>query len=224
MSSKPPERSGSQPGPGFHITSLLGALVLLMLLAMLWARWDQQAFLDWKQQVGVLPYFSLMALLPAIGVPITPFFILAGATFGIPVGLTGSLVALALNLSLSYWLAQTGLRGPILQLLQRFRLRLPDFDGRRDHALGFILLVRFTPGPPAMAKNFLLGIAAVPFGLYLGLSMLVSGLYGASFVVLGESALEGDPRKLGLGALFLALAAGVAWLLRRKALSGKDTT
>ncbi|MCG6116661.1 MAG: VTT domain-containing protein [Aquimonas sp.] len=203
---------------GADALKVLAALLLVALLVLLWSRWDQEAFIAWKQQVGVLPFFALMAVLPALGVPITPFFIVAGATFGFATGLSGSLIALAANLSLSYWLAQTGLRRPALRLAQRFDMRLPDFDGRRDRALGFILLVRVTPGPPAMVKNFLLGIAAVPFGLYLGVSMLVGGVYGLSFVVLGESALEGDPRKLGLGLVCLLLAAAVAWALRKKML------
>lgn len=201
---------------GLRVLRGLAALAVVGVLALLWLRWDQAAFLAWKQQVGLLPYFLLMAVLPAFGLPITPFFIVAGATFGIAIGLAGSLLALALNLSLAYWIAQTGLRRFVLALLKRFEVSAPDFADRRDRALGFILLVRFTPGPPAFVKNYLLGAAAVPFGLYLGVSMLISGVYALGFVVLGESALEGDPLRLGLGLVLLLAAAGLVWGLRRR--------
>jgi hypothetical protein len=52
-----------------------------------------------------LPYFAMMAVLPAIGIPISPLYILAGASFGIAVGLVGSLVALAVNATLCYWIS-----------------------------------------------------------------------------------------------------------------------
>ena len=71
----------------------LGALTLLVLAVLIWNAWDHQAFIAWREEAGVVPFFLAMALLPALGVPITPFFIVAGATFGTFVGLTGSAIA-----------------------------------------------------------------------------------------------------------------------------------
>src|SRR3954452_8357119 len=76
------------------------AAVIIALVAayILWSAWDHRAVMDWIYRLRPVPYFLVMALAPAIGFPLTPFFLFAGASFGIAVGLVGSLVALAINL------------------------------------------------------------------------------------------------------------------------------
>ncbi|WP_187265944.1 TVP38/TMEM64 family protein [Alkalisalibacterium limincola] len=199
-------------------------LALAGMVYLLWTAWDHEAFVRWKEQAGPVPFFAVMAILPAIGFPVTPFFILAGATFGVTVGLGGSLLALLANFSLCFWLARSGFRPGILRLLERFSVKLPRFDGDHKRALSFVLMVKFTPGVPAFAKNYLLGVAGVPFALYLTVSMLVTGLYAAAFVVLGESVLEHDVNRTVIAAAVIVLAAvGFWWWRRRKAgVAGAD--
>ncbi|WP_303854324.1 hypothetical protein, partial [Salinicola salarius] len=55
-----------------------------------------------------------MAGLPALGIPMTPFYILAGLRFGVPGGLLFSAVATLLNLLLCYAIARGQLR-PVLR-------------------------------------------------------------------------------------------------------------
>ena len=65
---------------------------------------------------------------PAIGVPMTPLLLLAGATFGPGIGLLGSLLALALNLTLCYWIAnlmRPGLRRCYADLAMSCQARKP---------------------------------------------------------------------------------------------------
>lgn len=191
-------------------------LGLAAMTYLLWSAWDHQAFLRWKEQAGPVPFFAAMAILPAIGFPVTPFFILAGATFGVAVGLGGSLLALAANFSLCFWLARSGMRPAISRLLERFGVELPDFQAGRERALRFVLMVKFTPGVPAFAKNYLLGVAGVPFAMYLAVSMLVTGVYAAAFVVLGESVLEHDAGRAGWAIAVIVLVAVLVWWLRRR--------
>ena len=171
----------------------------------------------WKQQAGALPFFAAMAVLPAIGLPVTPFFVLAGATFGVVFGLLGSGAALGVNLALCYGIARSGLRPWLESLLRRFGYQLPDFEEKDRGALRFTLLVKFAPGIPAVAKNYLLGMTGVPFLLYFGLSMLITGAYAALCVVLGVSLLEHSlGRALVPGAIAVALALGLWWWRRRR--------
>jgi uncharacterized membrane protein YdjX (TVP38/TMEM64 family) len=193
-------------------------LALAGMVYLLWAAWDHESFLRWKEQAGPIPFFAAMAVLPAIGFPVTPFFILAGATFGVAVGLGGSLLALLANFSLCFWLARSGLRPSISRLLERFGVDLPDFEEGQQRALRFVLMVKFTPGVPAFAKNYLLGVTGVPFAMYLVVSMLVTGVYAAAFVVLGESVLEHDARRAGGAVVVLVLAALAFWWVRRRRL------
>lgn len=191
-------------------------LALVGMVYLLWSAWDHEALMLWKEQAGPVPFFVAMAVLPAIGFPVTPFFILAGATFGVAVGLGGSFLALAANFALCFWLARSGLRPGIVRLLERFGIDLPNYEEGQQRALRFVLMVRFTPGVPAFAKNYLLGLAGVPFAMYLAVSMVVTGVYAAAFVVLGESVLEHDVRRTGAAVAVIALAALVFWWVRRR--------
>ncbi len=195
---------------------ILGALGMAALAFALWSAWDHDAMAAWKEEAGPLPFFGAMALLPAIGVPITPFFVLAGATFGVGPGLLGSAVALGLNLTLCYAIARSGLRSRLEALLHRFDYELPDFEQRETGAVRFTLLVKMAPGP-AVVKNYLLGLTGVPFLIYLGLSMLITGAYAVFCVVLGFSLFEHDiVHVIIAGAAAIALGLGLWWWWRRR--------
>ncbi|MCC5831121.1 MAG: TVP38/TMEM64 family protein [Phycisphaeraceae bacterium] len=202
-------------GPLFRPIRIVGLAALVLMLWLLWSNWNHAAFLEWKRQVGPLPFFGAMAILPAIGFPVTPFFVIAGATFGAKVGMIGSMAALLINFTLCYWITQGGLRRKISALPSRYRLGLPNFEKRRDRALRFVLLVKFAPGVPAFVKNYILSLAGVPFGLYLVCSMLISGVYAFSFVVMGESVLEGDWRGMAIAAGILLAMGAAVWRLKR---------
>jgi uncharacterized membrane protein YdjX (TVP38/TMEM64 family) len=176
--------------------------------------------MGWIRDAGPLPLFGAMAILPAFGMPLTPFFILAGATFGVARGLLGSGVALALNLALCYWIARSGMRPRLVSLLRRFSYELPDFEEKDKGAVRFTLAVKLAPGVPGFAKNYVLGVAGVPLAVYFGLSMLITGAYATALVVLGESFLEHNlDHTIIAGAVVIALAIGV-WLWRRKSRRG----
>ncbi len=89
-----------------------------------------------------------MALLPAVGFPLLPFALAAGPVFAPTHGTGGvvacSILAVALNVALTYALASTSLRPHVARLMTRLGYRRPD--PRRDRAWGFILLVRLAPG------------------------------------------------------------------------------
>jgi uncharacterized membrane protein YdjX (TVP38/TMEM64 family) len=190
---------------------------LAALAVLLWLVWDREAVMTWIRQARPLPFFALMAVAPAFGVPLTPFFILAGATFGGRVGLLGSGLALALNLALCFWIARSGLRPRLASLLRRLGYELPDFGEEGRDVVRFALLVKLAPGVPAFVKTYGLGVAGVPFGLYFAVSMLVTGLYAVSLVVLGESLLEHDLRRaLVAGGALVVLLAAAFWGLRRR--------
>jgi uncharacterized membrane protein YdjX (TVP38/TMEM64 family) len=203
-------------------------VALAGLALLLWAVWDHAALWDhgavvaWMQHARPLPYFAVVALLTTVGAPITPFFIAAGATFGIRVGLIGSGLAFASSLSMTYWIARGRLRSGLESLLRRSGRELPDFGEAGKHALRFTLMVRLAPGIPAFLKSYVLAVAGVPFTPYLVLSMLITGTYAAALVVLGESLFEHDlSRAMVPAAIIVVLAAlGLWWRRRRRARDG----
>jgi len=185
-------------------------------LIVLWA-WDRGLITRWKETATPLPYFAGMAIAPAFGIPMTPLFVLAGATFGRRVGLIGSGLALAANLVFCYWIARTGLRRWIGRLLRRFDYELPDFDKKYQGAWRFTFFVKLAPGIPQFVKNYTLGVAGVPFALYFGSSLLISGAYGAALILLGESLFQHDSsRSVVIGAAVVAVAVAVWWWRKQK--------
>jgi uncharacterized membrane protein YdjX (TVP38/TMEM64 family) len=200
-----------------RLKGILAALGVALLAVALWSAWDADALAAWKQEAGPVRFFGAMAVLPAIGVPMTPLFVLAGATFGVGPGLLGSLVALGLNLTLCYAIASSGLRSRLVALLRRFEYELPDFEQRETGAVRFTLLVKMAPGAPAVVKNYLLGLTGVPFPVYFGLSMLITGAYAAVCIVVGVSLFEHDVNRVILAvAAAVALALGLWWWLKSR--------
>ncbi|HVG59384.1 MAG TPA: VTT domain-containing protein [Hyalangium sp.] len=192
---------------------MLAAIAALVILA--WSIWDRAALASWKGEAAPLPFFAAMAVLPLFGMPITPFFVLAGATFGTRLGLLGSGLALGLNLAVSYWLAHTAIRPWLKSLLRRLGYELPDYEKKKEGAVRFTLSVKLAPGIPAFVKNYGLGVSGVPFALYLSASMLITGLYAAALILLGESLFEHDlNRSIVAGAVILVAALGLWWWRR----------
>lgn len=208
-------RAKSPSGWRGWLRPVAGGLLAALLAAFLWTYWDLDSFQDWKQRAHPVVFFSLMAVLPAFGFPVTPFYVLAGLTYGIPVGLTGTWLAIATNLALCFWVARSGLRPAIRRWITRSGFTLPE--ARRDQDLRFTLLVRLTPGIPSCVKSYLLALAGVSFRVYFPFSVAIAGSFATALVVLGESVLDFDPWEAGAAMLVLLLLAGaVAWWRRRR--------
>jgi uncharacterized membrane protein YdjX (TVP38/TMEM64 family) len=189
---------------------------VICLAVVVWSVWDHQAFMKWLERARPIPFFSLLAVLPAFGLPIGPLFVLAGASFGVRIGIIGSLLALAANLAACYWLARR-LRPWFDSFLRRFKVRLPEVAQRTRSPARFVLTVKLAPGVPAFVKNYALGLTGAPFGIYFGLGMLITGVYAILLVVLGESLLRHQlTRAIAAGVVVVGLGLFV-WLgVRRR--------
>jgi uncharacterized membrane protein YdjX (TVP38/TMEM64 family) len=200
---------------------LAAAALVIALVVLLWWGWNQPVVREWKAEASPVPFFIAMALLPAVGMPLTPFFVLAGAAFGTHTGLVGSMAAVAVNLIVCHWVGRGALRTWVARVFSRFGYTLPSVDARREGALRLVLMVKFMPGLPGFARNYLLAMAGVPFALYFGISMVVTGIYGAALVVLGESAFHHDARHVVAAAVVIVLGAiGVVVWRRRRGVTG----
>jgi uncharacterized membrane protein YdjX (TVP38/TMEM64 family) len=199
------------------VKRFLVVVALVAVAFIVWSAWDRDWITKWKQSASPLPFFTGMAIAPAFGIPITPLFVLAGATFGRRVALAGSGLALAANLALCYWIARSGLRRWLVRLLRRFDYELPDFEKKQKGSLGFTLMVKAAPGIPQFVKTYALGVAGVPFLLYFASSMLITGAYGAALIVLGDSLFRHEgARSVAIAAAVVVLALAIWWWLRRR--------
>ncbi len=214
--SRAPHQPQADPPPERWSSLLLGGaamvatLVITTVALWFWREWDMETFEEWKREAGPVSFFAALALLPAIGFPTTPFYILAGATFSLPVNFIGIGISLAINLSICYLIAHSGLRRVITWSLQRTRYKLPAL--KPGQALRFSLLVKLTPGVATFLKNYIIAMAGVPFGLYFMVSFGITACYAAAFVLLGDSLVDRNPGMgvMATGILLLVIVAVMA--------------
>lgn len=189
--------------------------------------WDEgkqwfSATMDAIASAGPLIFFSAMAILPAIGAPTLAFALLAGPAFGprmgMPLVIACGIVALTVNLTLTYWLARTWLRPLVTRLFARFGYPLPQVSG--SDATDLIVLLRVTPGVPFFVQNYTLGLANAPFARYLAISCGIQWVLNAAFMLFGEALSKGRS-KMVLTAVLLLAAATVATQLARKHMAKK---
>ena len=167
---------------------------------------------------GPLVFFSAMALLPLAGFPLAPFTFSAGPVFGPTLGLGAviacSFVAVTINVALSYWISASALRPAIGWLLRRLGWELPRVSSQSAWLLA--LVVRIVPGPPFFLQSYLLGLARVPFRVYLIVSTLVPFGYVACIIVLGNALARRDPRAALEAVALMIVIGGIIHQLRRR--------
>jgi uncharacterized membrane protein YdjX (TVP38/TMEM64 family) len=202
----------------------VGAVLLLrgVGLAQLVAWFDQ--FVALIRDMGPWVFFAAMALLPAAGAPLSAFNLVAGEAFAPQLTMPGVIVTvavmIALNLALTYWLARYALRPMLTRLVERYGYAVPRIDAK--NALTVSLLVRLTPGPPFFFQSYLLGLAEVPFRLYMIVSWLAVLPLALSVVLLGKAAREGSLGKIFM-VLGLMVVAVVAVQIVRRRVAKRET-
>ena len=195
---------------------VLGGVVLLVLQGV-----DVKALfnrgLEFIRSLGPVTFFAAMAVLPSFGCPLTAFTLSAlpvfGGEMGAPMVVALALASITVNLAFSYWLARYALRPWVEKLLNWMGYKLPQVAA--EDRLGLLVLVRVTPGPPYALQNFVLGMAAVSFGLYRAVSLVIISVYSAAFILFGDAIVNGRGKMAFLAvSLFVAFTVGVKFLRR----------
>lgn len=149
--------------------------------------------MEWVRGLGAWWFFAAFAVLPAVGCPVSLFSLTAGPLFGPVLGmpmvllLTG--VSMAVSMTISYGLARYVVRPWVTRLLDFLGYTIPVVPAAKQRM--FTLLVRITPGPPYVFQSFLLGLAEVPFWMYLAISWVVCSVNVALMIVFGDALVHG---------------------------------
>ena len=167
------------------------------------------------QSAGPVAFFAAMAVLPALGVPISLFYLTAGSAFSAQIGLGGVLVAtgvaLAVNIALAYGLARA-VRPWLEAQISRTKYRIPQLDAA-DHA-ELTLIVQISP-VPFFIKGYLLGLAGVRFRTYMWVSWVVAMPMSAGMIVFGDAILHGKAKLAFFGVSAIVVVTLVIHFLRR---------
>jgi uncharacterized membrane protein YdjX (TVP38/TMEM64 family) len=174
--------------------------------------------LDLVRGGGPVLFFAAEALLPALGAPLAAFNLVAGEAFAPQMTMGGviaaAMVAIAINLALTYWLARHAFRPFLTKLVARYGYAVPRVTSA--NALTISLVVRLTPGPPFFLQGYLLGLAEVPFRLYMIVSWLAVLPWAIAFIVLGKAAREGSFGKIVTAVGLIVVAVVAVQLIRRR--------
>ena len=207
----------------FHRVAGLGLLLAAAALLLAWRMGVDLAMLKagWLRAEAFLrerPWwlFAGLVILPGLPVPTSALLFLAGTVWRErPVAACAiCLLAIALNMSWTYWLAARPGRGLVEKLLSMGTLRVPELP--RGNHLRLLLVLRLTPGVPLFIQNYLLGFFRVPFRLYLPVSMACSGLIACGIVLSGAGVAGGNfmPAITGAGLIVVGLV--VVQILRQR--------
>ncbi len=172
------------------------------------------------RDAGPWVYFAATAFLPAVGAPLSAFTIVAGEAFAAQMTMAGviaaAMLAIAANLALTYWLARYALRPLLSKFAERYGYSVPRVT--KANALNIALVIRLTPGPPFFMQSYILGLAEVPFRLYMIVSWLCILPWSVAFVVLGKGVFNGNFKMAGTGVgVLVAATAFVHWIRKRYA-------
>ena len=170
------------------------------------------------RDAGPWIFFGGMAVLPVVGAPLMAFTMTAGTAFASQMTMGGvlaaTLAAIAVNIALTYWLARRAVRPLLEKLLKRFGYAVPRVTA--DNALSIALLVRLTPGPPFFLQGYILGLAEVPFRLYMIVSWVCVLPWAVGAVVLGRGLFDGNFKVVATGLGVIVAAVAAVHLIRRK--------
>jgi uncharacterized membrane protein YdjX (TVP38/TMEM64 family) len=180
--------------------------------------------IDWVlalvRGLGPVAFFTLMTLLPGVGVPVSVFTLTAGPVFapvmGLPLVVVVSLLCLGVNLALTYGLARWVLRPWVEWLCAWLGFKIPQVAPEDQRSL--TVLVRVTPGPPYVLQNYLLGVARVSFPTYFTISWAIVSLYSTAVIIFGD-ALVNEKGKGALIAVSLLVTFIVGVRFARKRLN-----
>jgi len=167
---------------------------------------------------GPLPFFVAMAILPAIGFPMAPFFMATGIFFAPRIGagnaIACSVLAVAANVALSYGIAAFTLRPFVVRVVAWLGYAIPAI--RPETAWGVCFLFRVVPGLPFFLQGCLLGLARAPFAPYMAVSTLVPSVYMVGVVLFGNGLATGSHRAIAAGAVLVVLISVAAHRVRRQ--------
>lgn len=158
---------------------------------------------------GGVVFLALMTL-PLVGVPVSVMHALAGAKFGLPLGMALVAVSIAFQVAVSYVIVQAAPRF----FKRRFAWlheRLPK-AAHRSLTL-FILLL---PGAPYFAQNYVLAGAGVPFRIYFGYAFSIHVARSLIGVIFGEWSGDLTPARAAVFATyFIGITLGCGLAFRR---------
>lgn len=177
--------------------------------------WAQHILSEFEHLTQAHPalYILTLALLPLVGMPVTPLYVLGGLLYGFPFAFYLGAPALLLNLLIVFGLCQRYLRPWLLYLIQKTGHKLWQINAQETWRI--TLLVRATPGPPIFLQSYLLALAGVPLKPFLMISWPIECVHLTVFSLSASSAGEGHYGEAIIGLSLIVLVALVPHFIKK---------
>jgi uncharacterized membrane protein YdjX (TVP38/TMEM64 family) len=200
------------------ILAVLAIGVAVLVLKGLDYRVLVQRALEVIRSTGPVTFLIATAFLPAFGAPLSVFTLTAGELFAPQMTMLGviaaMMLAIAVNLAFTYYLARYALRPILSKVIKRYGYSVPSVT--RENALSIALTLRLTPGPPFALQSYMLGVAEVPFRLYMIVSWLCILPWAVGAIVVGKGIFNGNFLLISYGIGVIAVATFVVNIVRKK--------
>ena len=164
----------------FWVATLAGLALMVVLFSVLDLKWLHTN----AQRLSGGLVFALIVILPLVGAPVSALYVIAGAKFGTFWGLTLTLVAIALHLIASWWIAHSWLKRPLETLVRKLGRQVPKIPA--GESVPVCLLVALLPGASYTLKNYLLVLAGVPFRSFFWTLLPAHFLHAALAILFGD--------------------------------------
>jgi uncharacterized membrane protein YdjX (TVP38/TMEM64 family) len=190
----------------------VAGLVVLGAIALWWlyGRIDVAAWHARAERLDGFTVFAALTFLPLFGFPISVLHVIAGARFGVALGLALVGISIVIQLLLSYWFVALA-PGFFARRMAPWRARLPRAAHRP--LTQFTMLV---PGAPYFVQNYVLPVMGVPLGTYVLWGTLLHFVRSMVGVAFGEVSGDLTPLRIALFCLYgVTITLACAWAFRR---------
>ena len=135
-------------------------------------------------------YALAFAILPSLGFPLTFFYLSTPLMIeNVALAIVFALSCVLVNSGVTYALGRYLVRSWANRLLERRSVRIPEISANNENSIN--LLVRASP-IPWLLQNLVLAIGGVRFIPYLFWTLIIQSIAGSTFIIGGDSALDGN--------------------------------
>ncbi len=183
--------------PSRRVTLIAAAVVVVGLLFWFRDSLDLEKLHAWAEGMNGGLVFLALTVLPLVGFPVSVLHAVAGARFGLPLGMALVALSIALQLVASYGIVRAA-PGFFARRFEWLRRRLPPATHR-----SLTLFTMLLPAVPYFAQNYVLPVVGVPFGIYFVYSLLIHFVRSFSGVIFGEWSGDMTPARMVVFGLYL---------------------
>lgn len=188
------------------------AAVVVAISALVWYKGglDLEALHAWAEDMNGALVFLALTVLPLVGFPVSVLHAVAGAKFGLGLGLALVGLSIALQLFASYAIVRAA-PDFFARRFDWLRQRLPPATHR-----SLTLFTMVLPGAPYFAQNYVLAVVGVPFRIFFYYSFPIHFGRSVIGVIFGEWSDDLTPGRIAVFVIYSIVVTVVCGLAFRR--------